>query len=444
MPDPNPIAGLYPQPPQPGAGVPSLLNNPIGTAIGINQMQIMQLERQRLIGQQAAGNALFQGINPQGIFDPSAAVSAARAGPPLGAAGSEFASGVLANRAANTDAASKALGLGMANSASLDAILSPYATRVDASGNPVPISKEDAYNIKTRLAAAGINPATVSAADLNSAIKIGSAAKVAALRSAGVPAAIQPMPGTPTAGGATTTVPAAAALGGGPRVTGNVPGLAPAAEAIGAASGAQAVALTNASDTSPVRKGMLGNLEGDLKQFTSGQGADWQNIAKNWANRNVLPTSLQFDPKSIASQEQFNKQAEQLAQQQFAAIGGTGTDAKFGSAFKANPDDTLSQMGNQGIIRLLKGNEDAIQAKNKAWLDWQAAGHPPQSYPQFAARFNQTFDPRVYQAQYMSKDDLRKMASSMSGPEFQAFKANIAAAKASGYASGPGAQYNGQ
>jgi hypothetical protein len=189
---------------------------------------------------------------------------------------------------------------------------------------------------------------------------------------------------------------------------------------------------------------MLGNLETDIQSFTSGPGADWTKVAKAWANRNVLPTALQFDPTSIASQEQFTKQAEQLAQQQFAAIGGTGTDAKFGSAFKSNPNDTLSQMGNTGIIRLLKGNEDAIQATNKAWQDWQTAGNSPAIYPQFARQFNSNFDPRVFQSQYMSQPDFQKMVKTMSPTERSDFVAKLKAARSAGYATDPGVQYNGQ
>lgn len=426
MPDPS---GLYPQPVPPGNAFAPLLSNPIGAATGLLQIQQMQ-------GQRAAGNALMQGLNPDGTFNPNAALTAARNGPPLGMAGSQFSGDFLARR--NVDIANKtaALALGIGNNEAVATILAPYANE--------PISSEQSFRLKAQLAAAGIDPGTVAAADLNGAVKMANAAKLAAVQKMGAGTANQPIPGTPSPSGVDTAQPLATTVGVGARPVGNPPGLVPAATAIGAASGQQSVNLTQAADTSPVRKGMLGNLEGDLKQFSAGQGADWQNIAKNWANRNVLPTSLQFDPKSIASQEEFNKQAEQLAQQQFSAIGGTGTDAKFGSAFKANPNETLSQMGNVGIIRLLKGNEDAIQAKNNAWQASLAAGASPASYPQFAAKFNQTFDPRVYQAQYLGKDDLKKMFSGMSPAEQHALADKIAAAKSAGYVTGPGSQYNGQ
>lgn len=189
---------------------------------------------------------------------------------------------------------------------------------------------------------------------------------------------------------------------------GQEPGFTEAASGIGSQSAKSANELTVANDTSPARKGILGNLEDMIGKFTPGKAADWTLVAKNFATRNVpMPDSWKkdgapFDVKSIASQEEFNKQSVQLAQQQFAAIGGTGTDAKFNSAYETSPNETLSKLGNQGIIKLLKGNEDAIQAKNKAWQAWQKSGNGPHTYAQFSANFNDHFDPRVFQFKYLS------------------------------------------
>jgi hypothetical protein len=191
-----------------------------------------------------------------------------------------------------------------------------------------------------------------------------------------------------------------------PNISGVPPGLEEAAKGIGTQSAASANKLTEANDTSMVRKGMLGNLENEIEGFTPGPGSDWTRVAKAFANRNIpMPASWQFDPKSIASQDAFNKQAAQLAQSQFATIGGTGTDAKFESAFKVSPNETLSKMSNQEIIRLLKGNEDAIQAKNRAWRNWLKAGHGPQTYADFSDDFNSHFDPRLFQLQYIPQKE---------------------------------------
>lgn len=207
-----------------------------------------------------------------------------------------------------------------------------------------------------------------------------------------------------------------------------------------AQSGAKsAAAVIEANDSSMTRKGMLGNLEDDLTKFTAGKGADWSLVAKNFANRNLpMPKSWQeaggpFDARSVASQEQFNKQAMQLAQAQFAAIGGTGTDAKFGSAFETSPNETLSQMGNQGIIRLLKGNEDAIQAKAKAWRDWRKSGNGPDTWGDFSADFNNDFDPRAFQFKYLKPAERQEYIEKMDQQDRQQFVTSLTAARKKGW-----------
>ena len=222
-----------------------------------------------------------------------------------------------------------------------------------------------------------------------------------------------------------------------PGLPGPAPGYLDAAKVAGTASAEQGVALQKAADGAPVRKAMLANLNDDLDKFTSGPGADWQQVGKAWANRNVLPQSMQFDPQSIASQEAFNKQSTQLAQQQFAALGGTGTDQQLSSSFKANPNQALSKLGNQQIIQLLRGNEDALSAKATAWQDWQQR-YGANSYGAFQQDFNKSYNPRVYQAMYMSPDQIGAMRKNMSPAEQQQFARDYVALKAKGYIT-PGA-----
>lgn len=184
-------------------------------------------------------------------------------------------------------------------------------------------------------------------------------------------------------------------------------------------------ALQDAYDSSSTRKGMLGNLENDLQSFTSGPGADWTKVAKSWVNRNVpMPKDWQFDPKSIASQEQFIKQAAQLSQNQFQTLGGTGSNAQFNASYEVNPNDTLSHLGNKGIIGLLKGNEDAIQAKFAAARADEKA-HGAAHYPDFSLDFNSHFDPRVFQFKYMNDADRKAYFAQMSPEDQQQLASNI-------------------
>jgi len=219
-------------------------------------------------------------------------------------------------------------------------------------------------------------------------------------------------PPTPTGAPRRTTI-AQANYGGGTYPVGTEPGFAERQAGYANLDTQLAGNLANAAEGSPGRIALLGNLQDALTKFTAGPGADWTKVAKSFVNRNVpLPAGWQFSPSSIAGQEEFVKQAAQLAQQQFQAIGGTGTDAKFSSAFTTNPNDTLSQLGNQNIIRLLKGNEAALQAKNNAWLT-ASSTNPRLSYRQFSNAFNASYDPRAFQFQYMSPSERSTYVANM-------------------------------
>lgn len=216
------------------------------------------------------------------------------------------------------------------------------------------------------------------------------------------------------------------------------PGYTEAAQGIAAGSAQSANRLTEAAGGAMSRKGMLGNLEDDLTKFTSGGGANWEALAKNWLGRN-LPVSDTWkkegailDQTSLASQEQFNKQASMIAQSQFSTIGGTGTDAKFQSAFTTSPNEALSQLGNKGIIRLLKGNEDAIIAMNQAWQKYKKA-NGPDTFPEFQAEFQQNFDPRTFQFKYLTKAERQKYIDNMDPADQPEFLRNLTHARKQGW-----------
>lgn len=202
---------------------------------------------------------------------------------------------------------------------------------------------------------------------------------------------------------------------------------------VGAASAEASIDLRKANDTSMTRKAMLGNMEQELDQFASGPGADWSRLSRAWVNRNVpLPSGWQFDPKSVASQEEFNKQAYMLAASQFQAIGGTGTDEKFGAAFHMNPNETMSSLGNKGVMRMLKGNEDAIQAKNRAWRGWLKT-HSSDTYDDFSAQFNDHFDPRAFQFKYLPEKERQAYINKMDPDERERFLGDLTYAHQQGW-----------
>ena len=96
----------------------------------------------------------------------------------------------------------------------------------------------------------------------------------------------------------------------------------------------------------------------------------------------------------------------------------------------SNPNLDISKLGNQQIIHMLQGNEDAIQAKSRSWQDWQKAGNGPNTYAQFQDDFNHHFDPRVFQQQYMAQPEIDALRKSLTGPNagpgaYQKFLDNV-------------------
>lgn len=212
----------------------------------------------------------------------------------------------------------------------------------------------------------------------------------------------------------------------------NPPGFNEASNSEAANSADMGNELTKAADSSPQRKALLGNLKDLSKKFDSGPGADLIRAGKSFANART-GVNL-FDPKTIAAQDEFKKQSVQLAQQQFAAIGGTGTDAKFNSAYETSPNETLSNMSNEGIISLLQGNEDALNAKFDEWRAWRKAGHGPNTGPEFQQQFNKSFDPRVFQFKYLSPESRQQYLDNMDNDDDRRkFLRDIKAAKLRGW-----------
>ena len=238
-----------------------------------------------------------------------------------------------------------------------------------------------------------------------------------------------PQGGAPYGGGAP---------GGGMIPSGPALGAGAAADVDATAGAQQGVALQRRADQIPQNKAILGNLEGALGQFTSGPGQDWKKVASSFVNTNS-PFGNLFDPKKIASQEEFNKQATQLAQSQFQALGGTGANMQLESTTLTSPNSELSKLGNKGIIALLKGNEDAINVKNQAWQQYKAS-NGPQTYGKFSTEFNKSYDPRVFQSQYLDPEDNKKMLSGMTKTEQKTFLNAYRTALSQGWVKLPGAQ----
>jgi hypothetical protein len=209
-------------------------------------------------------------------------------------------------------------------------------------------------------------------------------------------------------------------------VMGPAPGVAEAQAQEAKSATARADTLQTSAEQAPTRKAALDNMQGLLQQFRSGKGAEWVNGFKSAAGR----YGLDFNPGSTAALEEFSKVAKQIAQAQAGMM--HNTDAGAAMAMGANPNVDFSKLGNERVIAMLKGNEDAIQAKQAAWMDYRKA-NPAGSYDRFSSDFSRDFDPRVFQVLNMTpaqKDEFRK---SLTVSQEEVFRRNYSAALQKGW-----------
>lgn len=204
------------------------------------------------------------------------------------------------------------------------------------------------------------------------------------------------------------------------------PGAAEAATSVAQNSANMFNQLTSAANEAPTIHGILQNLEREVEGFTPGPGANWRKLLASSANI-VVPDSWKkegsfLDPKRIADQEGFKKFATELAQRQRQALGGTGTDAQLNSAMDTSPNEAMSKEGIKSVLRILKGNNDALQTKfkeaNKFKRDTKDGAA---KYEQFLEEFNNNFDPRVFQLKYVPTKERNKWYASMTPEEQERF-----------------------
>lgn len=208
-------------------------------------------------------------------------------------------------------------------------------------------------------------------------------------------------------------------------------GAADAAQVVGKGAAESSISLQRQADAAPQAIYQLQNMREALSDINTGPNADWRAKAQALA-LGIAPDIAQklgIDPQKIASQEEFNKFAVQLAQGTAQSLG-EGTDSKLASAVSANPNISLSKLGNQQIIDVLIASQRATQAKNMAW---QNSGLPPEQYNKFSTSWGKEIDPRVFAAQDMSNDKVWKMVDSLPKREQENFMKSWAKAQQLGY-----------
>jgi hypothetical protein len=160
--------------------------------------------------------------------------------------------------------------------------------------------------------------------------------------------------------------------------------------------------LIKRADQVPTNKANYANMLSDLERLGSMPAGGEKEVAINTFLQKATGYGLTMNRDQVAAANSFSKLANIAVGQQLAAIG--GTDARQALFMGSNPNLDLSKLGNQQIIHMLQGNEDAIAAKSRAWQEWRKSGKGDETYGDFQNDFNQHFDPRVFQSQYMQRD----------------------------------------
>jgi hypothetical protein len=147
--------------------------------------------------------------------------------------------------------------------------------------------------------------------------------------------------------------------------------------------------------------GLLNQLQSDLQQVQTGVGSNSIGFLRQIANRwNIEPQALDTSTAQ-AAQESFNKVASQIAGAQMGVLGGP-SDARQDLASHMNPTLANSKLGNERVIQMLIGNQQAIQVMNR---EWGATGQSPAGFDNwrdetFLAPHDFTSEGNTYSGRY--------------------------------------------
>ena len=138
-----------------------------------------------------------------------------------------------------------------------------------------------------------------------------------------------------------------------------------------------------------------------------------------------------MSPDQLRASESFDKIASNIALNQAKMLG--GTDSTRSMSVGATPNSGMSRYGRDGVIDMLQGNQDSVDAARDAWLDARSKGAPAGSFDLYMHRLNKVLDPRVFQFNRLNRDNQQKFLSQMSPADIPAFEQKYAASVARGW-----------
>lgn len=216
---------------------------------------------------------------------------------------------------------------------------------------------------------------------------------------------------------------------GGSVVTGPSPGALEAKKAIGTASGQQLAADTAQeanfqSDVTPLVKARDALVA--LGPTGTGPGKEQINEIKSFLiSSGVMPPN-----EDVKNFDEARKYLTQYA----TSVGSPNTNDKLAANFAGNPNVSIS---NAAAVDVLKTALSLRRLQNAKVRAFQASGEQPDTYNQWAAKFNSSQDPVAYGFDMMSPEQRKKYVSGLSPAERQKFVGSLQTATQLGLVTPP-------
>lgn len=165
-----------------------------------------------------------------------------------------------------------------------------------------------------------------------------------------------------------------------------------------------------------------------LGKTGTGPGTAELNNVKSFIQSLGLPG---FDAEKIKKYDEANKYLTDFVNQN----GNTGTNDKLAAAFAGNPSTKVS---NAAAVDVAKAALALRRMQHAQTLAFQASGEPESHYTQWAAKWQNTQDPRAYGVDFMSPKAIKLLHDSLKGEERKKFNESYKLAKQLGIVNGSG------
>jgi hypothetical protein len=397
------VFSLYPSGSQ--GGQTNLLANPAQTINALQGLTLLQQQQMALQGQRAFGRIYSQHVTPDGV-DTAGILQDAANDPAAAMVLPQYTGTVLQQRGQMINNATNWLAL---NGAQSNATMGFFSSLPD-SANPDDVRNAAATWARLMPSIPGGTSGPiisgVMGAILNNPNGVGEGIREMRNIAIGPQGISQPTAGAPGIGGAPTrTTIGQANLAGGTFPV----GLPIGAPELMAGSAQRALALENTANTTGQYHADLENLLTDSQIIgqKSGVTIEAEKKLNETLQRFGIP-GLTLNPQEVGAAESFDKISNQIAANQ-AQFVGAGTDAGRNMIAVATPGLTQSQLGREGVIAMLQGNQDFIDHMRKMWLA-SPMHDVPGSFNQFVSEMvtptdpnRPAVDPRVFQFNRMNQ-----------------------------------------